>query len=89
MLNYGKTLIIKVDDDAIRFIANGFVDLLAPTLLASDDAQSHTPEDERSIVRFDGETPNFPGKVCWNVTGDKWVVLGRDVQKQRERRMSC
>ena len=82
MLNYGKTLIIKVDDDAIRFIANGFVDLLAPTLLASDDAQCHTPEDERSSVRFDRDTPNFPGKVCWNVTGDKWIVTYKNKAKE-------
>ena len=82
MLNYGKTLIIKVDDDAIRFIANGFVDLLAPTLLASDDAQCHTPEDERSSVRFHRDTPNFPGKVCWNVTGDKWIVTYKNKAKE-------
>ena len=80
MLNYGKTLIIKVDDDAIRFIAKGFVDLLAPTLLASDDAQCQ--DEERSVVRFDRETPNFPGKVCWNVTGDKWIVTYKNKEKK-------
>jgi len=84
VVNHGRKMIMKVDDDAINFIKTTVFELIrhisdtsAPTKSGPTDVK--IPELRRSsqCFTFEGDTPNIMGKVVWDPMQDSWKLSYR------------
>ena len=82
LLNYKSKLIIKLDDNAIRFASIAFIDLVAPQLQVDGIDVEPGQHEEQSEFRFNEETPNIMGKVTWDVVNDSWKVTYKTTEKE-------
>ena len=82
--NTRAKLIIKLDDDAIRFVSTAFIDLVTPQLQVDgiDVEPGRTLHEEQSEFRFKEETPVQWGKVQWDVINDAWKVMYKNIDKE-------
>ena len=75
IVNYGRHLIARVDDDAMHFIRSCIPDIIRK-LSVSDvpDEIVPTPSTPDTGFKFDDNTPNIRGKVVWEPGRNGWQV---------------
>ena len=75
IVNYGRHLIARVDDDAMHFIRSCIPDIIRK--LSVSDAPDEivpTPSTPDTGFKFDDNTPNIRDKVVWEPGRNGWLV---------------
>ena len=82
MLNYGSQLIIKLDDDGMRFIAFAFTELVESLVqfIATSEAPCDSPCEVRSLMRvgLGDQATDISGKIHWRMETNTWEVHYRN-----------
>ena len=82
ILNYGKQMVVLLDDDGKRFLQNGMTSVIKK-LIDTDDEEKHTEAEQVACFRFDDSTPNLFGKVVWDTDRCSWKVTLGDGRERR------
>ena len=81
LMNYGKALIIKLDDDGIRFVTLGFIGLVDQDFQrnATEDVLCDSPDDTRGVVKLalDTEVQSVKDKIIWCKSSQAWEIQYR------------
>lgn len=86
MLNYGSQLIIKLDDDGMRFVAFAFTDFVENLVhfIPPSKAPCDSPGEVRSLMRvvLGDQTTDVSGKIHWLMSSDTWEVHYRNASEK-------
>ena len=78
LMNYGKALIIKLDDDGIRFVTLGFIGLVDQDFQrnATEDVLCDSPDDTPGVVKLalDTEVQSVKDKIIWCKSSQAWEI---------------
>ena len=82
MLNYGSQLIIKLDDDGMRFIAFAFTEMVESLVqfIATGEAPCDSPGEVRSLMKvgLGDQATDISGKIHWLMITSTWEVHYRN-----------
>jgi len=87
ILNYGKQMVLSLDDDGKRFLQDGMTAVIKQLSDAGHETAKSAGGKEIKEAepvagfRFDDSTPNVFGKVVWDTERNSWKVTlghGRD-----------
>jgi len=80
VLNYGKQMVVLLDDDGKRFLQLGMTSVIHKLADTHDetatcaDAEGKNEVEPVADFRFDDDTPNLFGKVVWDTDLSSWKV---------------
>ena len=74
IVNYGKQLIVKLDDNGFQFINDVVVGLIQRLSDGNGESAAKEHSTGEAGFRFDDSTPNVRGKVVWDPDQNAWRV---------------
>ena len=74
IVNYGKQLILKLDDNGFQFINDVVVNLIQRLSDGIGESAAKEHSTGEAGFRFDDSTPNVRGKVVWDPNENAWKV---------------
>ena len=76
MVNYGRQLIFRLDDNGMRFINTALVTLIKKLSSSAADVATADPvPSEKASFSFEDSTPNVRDKVMWCTRFNGWKLL--------------